>query len=197
MSKLAHLTQNLADIRARITAADKSTDIRQSELDSLLDTRFNKVSDRLEGALSRLASESDKVQNKSLSNAVQGVVNAVSASHQVFTDGMAGISQEIALSHNILTDEIGKIEIDTSLADRIGAVNTALIKIPTQHPAQKEVDLSPVINAVNALSFAMPDIGPQLARLEQRMSERVYVFDIQRDPMSGTIDKIVVTEGAV
>ena len=41
------------------------------------------------------------------------------------------------------------------------------------------------------------DVRPQLKEMEARMGERVVEFDVQRDTVSGLIDRIVVKEGNV
>ena len=69
MGKLANRIENLSAIKQKMALADKSTDIKQDDLDSLLDNRFNAVSDRLNGALDRLMAESDKQQDKTLTKA--------------------------------------------------------------------------------------------------------------------------------
>ena len=56
-------------------------------------------------------------------------------------------------------------------------------------------------SAIAAIKIpAMPetfDVRPQLKEMESRMGERVVEFDVQRDTISGLIDRIVVTEGNI
>jgi hypothetical protein len=194
MGKLAGRIKDINRIQQKLATVDRSEDVRRGELDTLLDSRFDKVSDRLNGALDRLMAESDAVQSKSLKKAVDGVVRAVSDTHGIFKQGLQQISEEVALSHNVLTDKLAEIEIDGSLADRITDVGKTLSKLPTSFPKQKDVDLSAVMFGMKELAKATPDIGPQIASLEKRLSNRIYEFKVERDPFNDLIEKIVVTE---
>ena len=204
MGKLAHLNDGLSKVQAKLASADKSNDIRRGELDSLLSGRFNKVSDRLEGAINRLMKESDKAQNVSLKSAVDGVVKAVADTHGIFQQGLAQISQEVKLSHNVLTDEIdsinkeiGKVNsgvggVNQNLAGQMDNLAKSVKRLPTQFPAQKDVDFSGITYALKSLHI--PDVSPQLKSLEERLNKREFVFNVERDPGNDLIRKIVVKE---
>jgi hypothetical protein len=78
--------------------------------------------------------------------------------------------------------------------------------LPKEFPIPKDVDLSNLATTddVNKAvqSIEMPkiktvDVTPQLKAMEKRMSKRVVEFDVQYDPISHDINKIVVTEGNV
>ncbi len=197
---MGHLSNRLADlttIKQKLAKADQSGDIRQNELDGLLDSRFNKVSDRLSGAIDRLFKESDKHQSKTLTTAVEELVKAVSDRNDVFKDGLAHISEEFALSHNILGDQIedfnsGVGKSGQGVMAELQTLHKSIGKLPTRFPKAKDVDFSGVMTALKTLKA--PDIGPQIAKLEKRLNKRLYTFTIERDPFNDLIEKIVVTE---
>ena len=154
MGHLSKRVEDLATIKATLKKADQSGDIRQNELDGLLDGRFDKVSDRLSGAIDRLFKESDKHQSKALTTAVQGLVSAVEARNETFKQGLAQISQELALSHNILGDSISGF--NSGVGDSSQNVNAQLQAIDKsigniRFPKGEKVDLSEVLLGLKLL----------------------------------------------
>lgn len=195
MPKLAHLNEGLNSIQKRLAQVDKSDDIRRDDLDKLLNGRFDKISDRLQGSLNRLMEESDKAQSVSLSKAVEGVVKAVADTHGIFKEGLAQISEEARLSHDILTTEIGGINNDAGnqlIVRQIGDIKTDLNKLPKSFPVPKDVDLSDITYALK--SIRIPDVSPELAKLRKLVTrKRGFVFNVERG-VDDLINKIVVNE---
>jgi len=197
MGKIAHLQEGLGQIKTRLAEANKREEIRRGELDALLDGRFNKVSDRLEGALSRLMSESDKAQNQSLTAAVDGVVNAVSAVQDGLRDALGQISQEVALSQNIVSDDVDNSAIQVSariqaLQDDISTRLDRLDKLAGGIKMPAPTDITPVMAMLENLKI--PDPSGQIKKLEQRINKRVYEFHVERNTYNDLIEKIVVVE---
>lgn len=194
MGRLKGLNANLGLVRQRLADAEKNTGVREQQLDSVFDIGFNKVSDRLQGSLGRLMTESDAIQSKTLQKAVDSVVRGVADTHGIFRQGLAQISQELALSHNILSDEVQSITIDGTLAGRIEAVGETVKNL--RFPVTKPTDLSGVLAAISGIPT--PDLAPQLEVLAEsiqaRLDRRIHTFEIIRDPISGLIEKVVVTE---
>ena len=196
MGKLAHLNEGLGKLQSRLAQADRNDDIRRGELDSLLNDRFDKISDRLQGSLNRLMEESDKAQSASLSKAVEGVVSAVADTHGIFKEGLARISEAVRKSHDTLITEIGGINNDAGnqliikqLSDGLNNIKTGMDKLPKSFPTPKDVDLSDITIALNSINI--PDVSPQLKTLIE--CKREFVFDVERS-VDDLINKIVVKE---
>ena len=199
MGKLAYLKERLEKAKISPEDVEKGNDEHRKELSNIMAGGFTSAASNLESALSRLVTESDKAQNKSLAGAVDGVVKAVAVTQEMFSEGIAQISQEVKLSQDILTDEISSINkeigkvssgVSQNLAGQIDNLAKSVKRLPTQFPPQKEIDLSDITYALKT----MPDVSPQLKRIEDRMKSREFIFDVQRDPISNLIDKIVVKE---
>ena len=156
-------------------------------LDSFLTEGFNSVSDRLEGALSRLMKESDAVQSSSLTSAVEGVVNAVADSHRIFSEGVVRLSEEV---QEVKTDVGSSVQ---TLSQQIHSVTQSIAILPTSIP---ETDLSGLMNGISNVhkqvkaipEVKVPDMKKDFAALEKRMTamekrlaKRVHNFEIERD----------------
>jgi len=200
---MGHLSNRLADlttIKQKLAKADQSGDIRQNELDGLLDSRFNKVSDRLSGAIDRLFKESDKHQSKTLTDAVEGLVKAVAERNDVFKEGLSHISEEFALSHNILGDQIegfnsGVGKSGQSVMAELQTLHKSIGRLPTRFPKARELDQSEVLHRLKMLiDMKDPNIAAELAKLNKRLNKRVVEFVVHRDPMTDLMQTIVATE---
>lgn len=207
MGKLSHLKQDLGVIQSRLQAADRSEDVRRDELDGLLDSRFNNTGDRLEGALNRLLSESDKAQNTKLTRAVNGVIDAINQSHQSLYAAIHGSlnsnAQSVADAVESITGRMGAS--GDTLAGQINELTASVTSLPQSFPEQKPVDLAPVQRALDGVLSAVQErpepLLPQIDQLtetvqqmDEKIGKRVYSFEVHRSPITELIESITVTE---
>ena len=201
MGKLSHLHEGIGQIKGRLAEADGIKETNRQDLDGLLDEKLVTVSDRVYSLLSRRMDEirgwmvrADKEQADNLTKTTG---NVSKATEKAIRDGISKLSEEVALSHNVLNDGLGSS--GKSLASQIQALqskidrlNETTTKLPTKFPAIKETDLSGIMNALGAMKF--PDNKEQFAKLEKRLSKRVYEFQVHRNNQSDLIERIVVVE---
>ena len=111
------------------------------------------------------------------------------------------------LNKNIdATSKAGTIE-NKALQAQITNISTDVAKIPTKHPEQIKTDLSglgkdikEVGRAVQSIPTAkFPDMSnnfklmeKQISDLKKKLSQRVHVFEIERDPHNELVKRIVV-----
>jgi hypothetical protein len=50
------------------------------------------------------------------------------------------------------------------------------------------------LDKIGNTSIDIPDLSPQLERLEKRLGKRVHEFVIERNPFTDLIEKVVVVE---
>ena len=185
MGMLAGRIDDISRIQKKLATANKSDDIRRGELDSLLNTRFDKVSDRLNGALDRLMEASDEVQSKTLKSAVDGVVKAVSDTHGIFEQGLKQITDEISGNKKAM------LENNEQSQQQLIALGLQIDGLPEP----EKVDLSALNKDIKAVGRAVesiptakfPDLSSQfkkivqeMADLRERLDTREIVFDIER-----------------
>jgi len=207
--KLEHLVTGQERLRNKLAEAEQVKGGISEEISKRLDASNTMLVDTIKGLVT------EQTNTALFSSSVHQTVLSIAQNSQIILreleQAVRNMNDASVGRGNSLKDSVGKVstkaEVNT-LSEQVLALGILIDRLPTAFPEQKETDLSglagdikTVRNAVQDIKFPeMPktmDISGQLLEMEQRMGQRVYVFDVERDPMSGTIDKIVVTEGAV
>jgi len=190
MPKLAAIKQGTKALQARLNNQPQRSTLSTSAEEAVLSVTQSQQ--MLLNALARLQQQVESshqtmqktIDTKPIMNELGGLRNSIG--------GIADPTQAIASS-------IRQIE---TLGKSLAKIELALDRLPTSFPEinipeQQITYLSGVMLALDRLTntnIDIPDLTPQLERLEKRLGNRVHEFVIERNPFTDLIDKIVVTE---
>ena len=206
MAKLEHLVSGVQQIRSKLENDEVG------DMSNAFDDGFAKVNKNIEKSLKSLVEQANQSQNQAFSNAVQNAILSVTQGQQVMLNGLNRMSLEAqkgqdGLNKNIdATGKAGTVG-NKALQAQITKISTDLAKIPTEHPEQIKTDLSGLEKTVKAVGRAVqsiptakfPDMSnnfklmeKKIADLQKKLSQRVHVFEIERDPHNELVKRIVV-----
>jgi len=194
MGRLAHIKQGTQALQAKL-AASKAKDKKQDAAFVQAASRSSdRVGDRLEGAITRLMSDTSQKANKGVYRELASVVSLIRESHKSTFESLL----HLATMHRDTQTEIKDIlfdlkasrpspKSDDHLVARLEQIATSLGNLPAPEVPQLDVDLSPLTDLSN-------QILTSVNKPMELAAKRKHTFEIERDPFTDLITKVNVVE---